>query len=454
MTSRSRFAALLAIVALLAGACGTAASPTGSATSPATESPSSGASASPSPTPSLDTTPVTITLWDYYGKGTSPFSPEILAAFQKEYPWITVKHEDVDWDSFLTKFNTDVPAGAGPDVATLDGTWYSTLAANGALMGLKDLSGGMLNGKPITDQYAPGSIEAMTFDGDYITMMFDFDVYALYYRADQFQKKGIQVPKTWDDLIAAAKQLAEDTNGDGKPDKYLYAVRADDFKFAQFLFQAGGSMLTPDNKKAAFNSQEGVDALNVQKAILDEGAGFVWPDADSDITPVIASEKAGMFNDGLFYMSLMKSAAPKQSGEWRIAIAPYSKQPGSYLGGTGLSIPTTSKHPQAAWLLIQYMLRPEQQVNGLWKIAGAPPATLAALADPALNEPDPYFGGQAPMGIFLDTMKTATHMPYVGQWNEISDILQTACETALLGKGTPEDALNAAAQKTDDLLSK
>ncbi len=46
-----------------------------------------------------------------------------------------------------------------------------------------------------------------------------------------------------------------------------------------------------------------------------------------------------MFSDGPYYMGLLKTGVPDQSGKWKIAIAPYSKQPGSYLGGTGLGIP-------------------------------------------------------------------------------------------------------------------
>jgi multiple sugar transport system substrate-binding protein len=448
--------ALVAALAIVVGACGGAASPTPAATQSAQPgaSPSAEAAGSPTPAASIDTTPVTITVWDYYGKGTSPFAPEVLAAFQKEYPWITVNHEDVDWDSFLTKFNTAVSSGTGPDVATIDGTWYSTLASNGYLAGLDQVSGGMLNGAPIADQYTPAAVDAMTFDGSLITMMFDFDVYALYYRADLFEKKGIAVPTNWDELLAASKAIAEDRNGDGKPDHFLYAVRPDDFKFSQFLFQGGGSLLNADLTQAAFNSQAGVDALTVQKAFLDQGTGLYWSDAEADITPAIADERVAMFNDGLFYMGLMKSAAPKQAGMWKVAIAPFSKQPGSYLGGTGLSIPVTSQKQQAAWQLIQYMLRPEVQVNALYGIAGAPPATLAALGSPDLNKPDAYFGGQAPFPVFLETMKTATAFPKVGAWNDISALLSKACVAALLGKSTPQAALDDAASKVNTLLTK
>ncbi len=163
------------------------------------------------PAASLDTTPVTVTVWDYYGKEVTPFTPDALAAFQAEYPWITVDRQDLDWDTFLDKLDVAVSSGEGPDLATLDMTWIPTLASNGVLQGLNGLSGGTINGQPITDVYSAGPVEAMTYNGDYVTMMYDFDAYALYYRADLFEQKGIAVPKTWDELRAAAKALAEDS---------------------------------------------------------------------------------------------------------------------------------------------------------------------------------------------------------------------------------------------------
>ena len=182
---------------------------------------------------------MTITVWDYYGEAT-PIKPAI-DGFQKEYPWITVKYEALDWDSMNEKFAVGVAAGAAPDVATLDMTWIPTLASNGVLEDLSTLSGGLLNGAPIADQYSAGANEAMQYDGTYVTMLFDFDAYALYYRSDLFEEKGIAVPTTWDEMRAAAKKLAEDGNGDGKLDRYLYQVWPDTFHYAQFLFQNGGT---------------------------------------------------------------------------------------------------------------------------------------------------------------------------------------------------------------------
>ena len=75
-------------------------------------------------------------------------------------------------------------------------------------------------------------------------------------------------------MKAAAKQLAEDTNGDGKCDKYCFEVYGNDtFHYSQPLFQAGGSLLNADNTAPAFNSPEGLSALEYYKSFLDDGSG-------------------------------------------------------------------------------------------------------------------------------------------------------------------------------------
>jgi ABC-type glycerol-3-phosphate transport system substrate-binding protein len=376
-----------------------------------------------------------------------------LAAFEKEYPWITVDYQALDWDSMNTKFTVGVSSGEAPDVATLDMTWIPTLAANGALEDLTAMSGGQLNGRPIEDQYTKGALDAMTFGGTFVTMLFDFDTYALYYRADLLETKGIAVPTTWDELRAAAEALAESSKGSGKPDRYLYAVRPNTFHFSQFLFEGGGTILNADETKAAFNSDAGVAAVDIQKAILDDGSGLYWPDANNDLIPAITSEQVAMFADGPYYMGLLRTGVPTQSGKWKIALNPFSKQPGSYLGGTGLGIPVQAKHKDAAWLFIQYMLRPEQQV-GVFTYAGAAPATTAALESPELTKADPYFGGQAPFKVFLDSMATSSHFPYVGAWTEIDTFITESLQAALLGTATPKAALDDAASQTDAALAK
>ena len=392
----------------------------------------------------------TLTVWDYYGSAT-PIKPAV-AAFQKLHPGLKINFQAVDYDTFQQKFSVGVSSGAPPDVATLDMTWIPEYASQGVLADVSKLSGGMLNGKPIKDQYTPGAMNAMAYQDHLVTMLYDFDAYALYYRADLFKQKGVAPPTSWTEFTAAAKKIAVTKNG--KAVKYGFQVLPDTFHFAQMLFQSGGAILNADDTQAAFDSAAGVSGLDYMKSFLDDGTGVYWgPDqGDSSGIAGIKDGRIAMFLNGPYMMGILKDSAPEQKGDWRVAPAPINTQPGSYLGGTGLVIPANAKNMTTAWAFEQFLLEPQQQL-GVYKFAGAAPATTAALQDPLLTKPDPYFGGQAPFSIFMQSMSTATPFPYVSSWGDIDTTITDAVTSALLGKQTSPAALTQAADRTNQLLA-
>jgi len=60
--------------------------------------------------------------------------------------------------------------------------------------------------------------------GDVWWFPYDYNFAMLAIRTDILKKKGLSVPKTWDDLLKVAKECTEDTDGDGKIDRYGMAI--------------------------------------------------------------------------------------------------------------------------------------------------------------------------------------------------------------------------------------
>lgn len=394
--------------------------------------------------PAASSEKATITVWDYYGEAT-PVKP-LLEGFMKENPNITVQYEALDWDTTLEKLNVVLTGGTPPDVVTSDMTWLPKFAALGAFTDLSKLSGGKLNGVTWDQAYTPGALEAITFNGQIVAALYDFDVYALYYRADLFEQKGLQVPKTWDELMDVSQKLAEG-------DKYLYQWLPETFHGSQWIYENGGDLLSADNKTVVFNSPEAVEAIQVYADMLKNKSAIYWGADQGERIQGIKDGRIAMFSDGPYNMGIMKSAAPEMSGQWRVAVHPYNKQPGSYLGGTGLVIPAQSKNQEAAWKFIEYAMRVENQI-GVYKYAGAAPALTAALESPEVNVDDPYFGGQKTFAVFLEAMKTAKHFPYVRQWNDIDVAFSTGMEQIGLGQKSVKEALDEAATVATEALNK
>jgi multiple sugar transport system substrate-binding protein len=384
----------------------------------------------------------TITVWDYYGEAT-PIKP-LVAPFEASHPNIKIDYQALDWDTTFEKLNVVLTGGEAPDVVTVDMTWIPGFASLDAFVDLKALGGGTLNGATWESSYTPGGLDAITFDGKIIAALYDFDTYALYYRSDLFEQKGIAVPTNWDELMTAAKALAEG-------DKYLYEFDADTFHGSQWIYENGGALLNADNTQVVFNSPEAVEAITFNKSLLDAGVAIDWTTDMGERIQGVKDGRIGMFSDGPYYMGIMKSAAPEMAGMWKVALHPFSKQPGSYLGGTGLAIPTGSTKQAAAWEFVQYAMELQNQI-GVYTYAGAAPALTAALSSPEVNQADPYFGGEQAFAVFLQTMGTATHFPYVSSWSDIDGYFTTAMQEIALGQKTVQQALDDAAASSQATL--
>jgi len=386
--------------------------------------------------------PVTITVWDYYGEAT-PIKP-LIEPFMASHPNITINYEALDWDTTLEKLNVVLTGGTPPDVVSVDMTWVPRFASLNAFTDLKSLSGGQLNGVPWDQAYTPGALDAITFNDQIITALYDFDVYALYYRNDLFEQKGLQAPTNWDELMAVSEALQEG-------DQYYYEFDADTFHGSQWIYENGGTLLNEDNTKVMFNAPEAVEGITFNSSLLEKGVAINWTEDQGERIQGVKDGRIAMFSDGPYYMGIMKSAAPEMAGQWRVALHPYSKQPGSYLGGTGLAIPAGSEQKEAAWEFIQYAMTLENQI-GVYTYAGAAPALTAALSSPEVNVEDPYFGGQKAFAIFLQSMETAKHFPYVGVWSDIDDAFTNAMQQIALGEKTVQEAMDEAAATAQKAL--
>ena len=116
------------------------------------------------------------------------------------------------------------------------------------------------------EDFVPGAREAATFEGKVLGIPALIDNLALVYNKTLFDEAGLEYPNadwTWDDLRAAAKALTDPAK---KQFGFSYPMDASEdsvWHYEPLLWQNGGSILNEDNTQAAFNSPEGVEALEV-----------------------------------------------------------------------------------------------------------------------------------------------------------------------------------------------
>jgi multiple sugar transport system substrate-binding protein len=239
----------------------------------------------------------------------------IIKDFEKANPGVKVILTHANLEDVLPKLSAMLRSGTAPDVAYLSPRYVPDLVEQ------KFLS-------PMADVYKKlGDIPRRLVTPNKENKIYDIpaatESMVLYYRKDLFQKYGIQVPKTTDEWLEAAKALTLDTNGDGKIDQYGMALDGGPSDiygcYMQFLWGMGGDAFDKKNR-VTIDSPLAVDALKY----VCEMAKYCPP----GVTNTSMSDKAIMFAKGIVAMTKfpgrMMANIDRYNPELRdkVAIAP------------------------------------------------------------------------------------------------------------------------------------
>jgi lactose/L-arabinose transport system substrate-binding protein len=460
-----RMSVLIMAIALMLGGCGGGASPTPSATAPATPAPvttpsvSSTAEASATPAasatgaallPAEQLTPDPslagdLTIWGY--GATLDIMKTWDAEFAQLYPNIKLDYVAMDYPDYQLA----IAAGAAkPDIFVIE---HANMAQYIKLNALADL----------TDQTAPyrDAISQSVWnygaaDGRYYGMAQDVGPFPLWYNKDIFAKAGVDPTSivTWDDFYTAAKAIKEKTGA------RIMAIA----KAKYLAWQAGqfGFLLT--QRGLGFVDAQGNVILDKEPRVREvlEFLGKLWQE---DLVADIETESDAYFKAiadgkiasellGPWYAGELKSSVgDKAAGKWGVIPTPVFQQGEAHstaAGGSQLTINAKSTNKDAAWAYTQFALgRPDIAVKN-WTDAGLFPALKPAYADPAFMATDPYFVG-APLGeVLAEVAADMPDVPFPADYQQMVDILVPEIQKYAMGQETAEQALANAAQQIRD----
>ncbi|MBO0796503.1 MAG: extracellular solute-binding protein, partial [Ktedonobacteraceae bacterium] len=224
--------------------------------------------------------------------------------------------------------------------------------------------------------------------------------------------------------------------------------------FATFLYQNGGTLLDKDNTEVAWNSEQGVKALQFMVDLYN-GPNAVGKNTNINYgtlpptqQPLVTGE-AAMALVGSGALAGIQKAKPDIMKN--IAVMPPigQTQKAAYGGaGTGLFINKDSKHADAAWSFIQYMVSVDT-LKQYTSVTGTVPARSSFINSDVVQK-------NTFMKPYLEAMsaKAFRPNPNIASWVQVRDILARYLEKSIVRQMTPTAALNAAAQEAGSLLAK
>ena len=231
-----------------------------------------------------------------------------------------------------------------------------------------------------------GGLGDMSVDGVIYGIPMERNTRHMFYRPDLLEKHGLEVPETWDDVIAACGVLAEEESIILPFTLQLHAGWAWRLEFLDLMLGFGGTEINDDNTPA-FNSAEGVLALDklveiVNACMGDEGLNYSIDDSQ---TGIATGDIAMAFTWASRAASMDDPDFSDLVGQIEFAPAPRAYEGGPYAahGGTGagLSIPAFSDvDPEIAFLVIMEALDLGSQAEAA-KVGVVSRTAVAAVAD-------------------------------------------------------------------------
>ncbi|MCY4466905.1 MAG: extracellular solute-binding protein [Chloroflexi bacterium] len=257
--------------------------------------------------------------------------------------------------------------GASPyDIIMVTQGDVNSYVAEGWMMPLNDLIDKYEESHNISDILG---LDDMTVDGNIYALPMEQNTRHFFYRPDLLEKHMIEVPETWDDVIAACGVLAAEDSIVIPFTTQLHAGWAWRIEYGDMLLAFGGKALNDDNTPA-FNSDEGVMALEKLVEIVDAcmGAeGLTYSIDDSQIG-IATGELAMAFTWATRAAAMDDPDFSDYVGGIEFAPAPKATPDGLYgaTGGTGagLGIPANiDDDPDLVFQVILEALDAESMVQ-------------------------------------------------------------------------------------------
>ncbi|GAA3811519.1 sugar ABC transporter substrate-binding protein [Sphaerisporangium flaviroseum] len=376
---------------------------------------------------------------------------EDLNAKFKEQTGAEATVQWIPWPDAQKKWTAALAGGEGPDVTEFGNDQVAAWVAQEALADITDVV------KANADfQQIPQNLWGYeTIDNKIYAAPWGGGTRAVLYRKDWFKSLGIEAPKTWDDLVAAAKQIVAKKGKD--VDGFAFNGGSDaNMSLSPFVWSAGGDF-------AAFEGGKWIGKLTdpafkegfqfYTDLVAKEGVSGKARLAQNsvDISQRFAAGKVGMYVTGGWDIDTIKEQSKGKVGDDQMAFFSLPNKEGSgpapaFQGGNDIAIWKDAKNPELAAEYLKLAAGKEFGTRYA-KEGGLLPLYPDALADFAS---DPV---QAP---FAETFKVAKGFPADPNWAEANDtkaVLQNAARAVIEGKKNIDTALADANKELETILN-
>lgn len=282
---------------------------------------------------------------------------KLLDAFHAKHPNIRIKFTPTNPPDYNAVLRTQLTGGTGPDLMYVRSYKVGQdLYADGFLEPLTELL-------PILEEnYTVGSLEAWSLDGVPFAVPFMAVSHGIYYNVDLFKKHNLEIPQTWEELLAVAEKLKAAgviPFANGSKDEW----DMNEIVFMNLLpnFIGGrDARLEYETGQVPFNDEKMVSAFQALKDLApylpvgQEGVSYY------DAQQLFLLGRAAMFFGGSWDVAFFVASEP--DFEWSVFATPAPEgrpQVVCFHPDAGLGLNAASPHKEAGLAFLKWVTSAE-----------------------------------------------------------------------------------------------
>lgn len=367
-----------------------------------------------------------------------------FADFKAANPGVEIEWLDKKGPDLPAFYQTQIVAGTPPDIVDLQGAIWVDYAANG---GLVDLTPYLEKEPEVAKRFNADYLGGWVYKGKTYLLPFYVAKTLLYYNKTMFQEAGLMgPPQSFDELLGFSEKMA-------KAEKTGFLTLNFDWLYWPLFKMNGVELLSPDGKKAAFNTPQTVDVLTrLAKATASGGVNKIsWTGRWVEPNGAFASGTVGMLHAHSSSYFFVKGQGPWINDRTLGA----AQLPGFWSTPTnhGFAISKGSKNPELAWKFISHVTS-DKWASAFFRSRNVLTANIAAdkagLAE--IGKTDPLAEAVLRTQIeHTDKLTGNWPLPYDA---ELKDAFWPEIQSAALGRKEPQKALADAERTVNRLLAR
>ena len=301
---------------------------------------------------------------------------DAIKLFEEKNPGIKIKAEYGGTDGYFQKLSTQLTGNTAPDIMQVDYIWLFNFSKNGD--GFYDIN--QLKDEFDLANYTEEDLSYTTINGKLNAIPVGMNGRAFFFNKSLYERAGIEIPKTFDELLATDKILKQKIGPNAKSLDIVTSDSGAMFFVEYYVEQKYGKTLINTDNKVGVTKEELADAFKFYKMLADSGAVISAKDRagagnyPDDQNPLwINGELGGILNWNTMigaYGDMLKKGDTMVAGDFLTGIGEYKS---AYLKvNMTLAINKNTKHPKEAARFLNFLLSDPEAAKVLGTVRGIP----------------------------------------------------------------------------------